>query len=91
MKYVFEKPYNFEDKEYKEIEIPIEDMKGSDFAAAKKRFSKDGNYAIMPAADSEFCAQLGAKMAKVPVEFFEQMPVKEYCKITQEISNFLLG
>lgn len=90
MKYVFTKPYLFEEKEYKEIDLDLESMKGADFAAAKKRFTSGGNFAAMPAADSEFCAMIGAQVAKLPIEFFTGLPAKEYVKLTQEISNFLL-
>lgn len=91
MKFVFEKPYEFEGKEYKEIELDLDSLKGSDIAAVKQQFTTAGNFAAIPSADSEFCALLGARVANLPIEFFQQMPAKTYCKITQEISNFLLG
>lgn len=91
MIYTFNKPYEFEGKEYKEIEFDLEGMKGSDFAEAKKQFTKAGNFVALPSADSEFCACLLAKLTKQPLEFFEQMDVKDYCAITQKVSNFLLS
>jgi hypothetical protein len=91
MKHTFKKPYTFEGKEYAELEFDIEAMSGADYAAAKKQFAKSGNFVAVPNADSEFCACLLSRICKLPLEFFEQMPVKEYCKITQEVSNFLLA
>ena len=32
-----------------------------------------------------------AKAAKLPIEFMENLPAKDYCAIGQEVSNFLLG
>lgn len=90
MKYVFAKPYTFEEKEYKEIDLDLDSLKGADIAAAKKKFTQGGNFSAVPAADSEFCAMLGAQVAKLPIEFFQGLPAKEYVKLTQEISNFLL-
>ena len=91
MKYTFIKPHEFEGKTYTELDVDIEGMTGADFAAAKKQFAKDGNFVALPAADTEFCAYLLAKLTKQPLEFFEQMHVKDYCALTQNVSNFLLG
>ena len=90
MKYIFAKPYTFDGKEYKEIDLDLDSLKGFDIAAAKKKFTSGGNFAAIPAADSEFCAMLGAQVANLPVEFFKGLPAKEYIKLTQEISNFLM-
>ena len=43
------------------------------------------------ASDSDFCVYLAAKSAKLPVEFMENLPAKDYCAIAQEVSNFLMG
>lgn len=91
MEYVFSKPYNFEGKEYQSIEFNIENLKGSDIAAAKRQFAKEGNFVAVPAADSEFCALILSKVAKQPLEFFTELPAKDYFAITQQVSNFLLG
>jgi hypothetical protein len=91
MEYVFSKPYEFEGKEYKTIEFDLDSLKGSDIAAAKKQFSNAGNYSAVPAADSEFCALILSRVTKQPLEFFTEMPAKDYCSITQTVSNFLLA
>ena len=91
MKYTFIKPYEFEGKTYTELDVDIEGMTGADFAAAKKQFTKEGNFVALPAADTEFCACLLARLTKQPLEFFEHLPVKDYCALTQSVSNFLLG
>ena len=91
MKYTFIKPYEFEGKEYKELEFDLEGTTGADFAAAKKQFAKEGNFVVLPSADTEFCICLVARLTKQPLEFFEQMPVKDYSALAQNVSNFLLG
>lgn len=91
MVYTFEKPYEFEGKTYNELEFDLEGMKGADFAAAKRQFAKSGSFVAVPTADSEFCAVLLARLTKQPLEFFESLPVKDYCSLTQSVSNFLLG
>lgn len=90
MKHVFSKPYEFEEKEYKEIEINLEELKGSDVAAVKTQFSAAGKFAAVPTTDLEFCIMLAARVAKQPIEFFTELPAKDYCAIAQGVSNFLL-
>jgi hypothetical protein len=91
MVYEFDKPYEFEGKTYNKLEFDLEGMTGADFAAAKRAFAKSGSFAAVPTADSEFCAVLLARLVKQPIEFFEGLPVKDYCALTQSVSNFLLG
>ena len=89
-KYTFSKPYTFEGKEYKELEFDLEELKGSDISAAKKELTAAGVFAPVPASDSDFSAILLARLVKLPREFFSGMPAKDYAKLTQEVSNFLL-
>ncbi len=91
MLYKFGKKYTFEGVEYEQLEFELDNLTGADFAAAKKEFAGGGNFAAVPSADSEFCAVLLARVCKLPREFFAQMPVNDYCKITQMVSNFLLA
>lgn len=89
MKHVFSNPYEFEGKTYEEIEFDLTTLKGSDISKAKKRFSSDGNFSPLPTMDSDFCAHLLAMVTKQPIEFFSEMPAREYCVLTQMVSNFL--
>jgi len=91
MKYVFSKPYVFEDEEVKEIEIDLESMKGSDVAAAKKEFSQEGQFSVLLANDPVFCMMLVARLTKRPKEFFDDLPGRDYLAISQEVQHFLLG
>lgn len=89
MEYIFSKPYEFEGKTYEKLEFDLENLKGSDFAAAKKMFVKSGSFAVIPQMDSEFCAVILEKVSKQPLAFFEGLPAKDYCGITQQVANFL--
>lgn len=90
MKYVLSKEYEFEGKKYTEIDLNIEEMTGKDVAAAKRMWSRAGNYSPLMTADMEFCMCLAAKSAKLPIEFMEGLPAKDYCAIGQQVSGFLL-
>lgn len=89
MIYTFTKPVTFEDKEYKEIQIDIENLTGKDFQQAKQTFQQKGMYTPVPQMDSEYLIILIQKHTKLPFEFFESLPIAEYIKLTGAISSFL--
>lgn len=91
MKVELSKPYQFDGVEYKEIELDLDSLTGRDVSAAKKDWARQGNFAAITAVDVDFCACLAAKACKQPVEFVEGLPAKDYCRVAQEVSNFLLG
>lgn len=91
MKHEFQKPYTFEDKEYTEINLDLDGLTGRDISEAKKVWTSEGGFAVIPAVDSDFCAAVAARAAKLPLEFFLGLPAKEYTKITQAVSNFLIA
>ena len=91
MKYSFSKVYEFEGKEYKELEFDLDAIRGADISAAKKEFAASGNFSPLPTTDSDFCAILLARLIKQPREFFDGLPARDYCALTQRVSNFLMG
>lgn len=91
MEHKFAKPYNFEGKDYESISFDLDALTGRDIAAAKREFAAAGNFSAVPAADSEFCALVLARACKQPKEFFDGLPAKDYCALTQQVTNFLLG
>lgn len=90
MRHVFKTPFIFEGKEYKDLEIPLDSLTGQDISEAKKAWAAEGNFAPVPAVDSDFCATVAARACKLPIEFFQALPAREYIHVTQAVSNFLL-
>lgn len=92
MKHIFSKPVKFEDEpEIKEIEIDLEGLNGYDIDDVKKQFSAAGNYSPILATDTTFCIMIAARRSKRPIEFFKELPGKDYLAIAQGVQNFLLG
>lgn len=90
MKFKFRKPYKFEEKEYKEVEVNVDALTGEDMMIVKKEFSDSGNFVMVPATDWDFCVRVAARASKLPIEFFLRMPAPEYCRLATAVSNFLL-
>lgn len=91
MKHEFKTPYTFEDIEYKEIEIPIENLSGKDIMKIQKDWKLKGNFDAMINSNYEYCLELAAVAAGQPIEFFLDMPGHETSKVAQAVSLFLMG
>lgn len=92
MKHIFSKPIKFEDEpEIKEIEIDLDSINGYDISEVKKQFSAAGNFSPILATDTDFCIMMAARKSGKPIEFFKELPGKDYLAIAQEVQNFLLA
>lgn len=88
MKYEFTKPYEFEGEKYEEIEIDLESLKGEDITAVKKQFHAMGHRSLTPIFDTDYCALVAARASKQKIEFFSEMPAKDYLVITAMVTDF---
>lgn len=87
------KPYKFEKKEYMEIDLTgLEDLQASDMIAVNKRMQRTSQgIDVMPEVSLEYACELAAKGAKLPVEFFMNLPPKEAIKVKNRVMGFLFG
>lgn len=92
MKHIFSKPIKFEEEpEIKEIEIDLDGINGYDISEVKKQFSAAGNFSPILATDTDFCIMMAARKSGKPIEFFKELPGKDYLAIAQGVQNFLLA
>lgn len=89
MKYKFKSPYEFEDVIYTELDYDLESLTGQDMSDAKRQWATAGNFSPLPTMDMDFCVYVLAKITSKPIEFFTGMPARDFCGITQTVSNFL--
>ena len=89
MKIQLKKPYEFEGKTYKDLEFDLEGLTGVDVSAAKRDWLRSGGYSPSMASDVDFGAFLAAKAAKLPMEFMQGLPAKDYCAIGLRVCDFL--
>lgn len=87
----FKNPYQFEGKEYTEIDLNLDSLTGKDFNDLTRRLKGSGWFAAIPAADPEFCMHIAALGAKLPIEFFESLPAAVYGSTVQRVGNFLMS
>ena len=88
----FAKPYTFEGKEYKTLDLSgLEDTTAADLSAVGKIVSKQGIASPMPEMTVEFSMHLAARVSKLPVEFFQRLPARETIKLKNLVTGFLYG
>lgn len=85
----FAKPYQFESKEYTEIDLSkIEDLSTRQLADATKQFSTSEYITPRPEADVNFCCIIAASVCSLPQQFFDDLPAKEGVKVRDVVQTF---
>ena len=93
MKIEFDKPYKFEDKEYSEIDLKIEDLTGRDLLGLGRQYAKElgSKVQAVKALDEEYHLIIAEKVSGQPKEFFYNMPAPEFMKVSAQVMGFLMG
>lgn len=86
---VLSKPYNFEGKEYTEIDLnALEDLNTRDIIEAEKEFTETGQFEMMKEMTVGFSMIVASKATKLPTEFFIGLPAKYGFEIKNTIMAF---
>jgi hypothetical protein len=87
---VFKKPYSFEGKEYKEVDLSgIEHLTTEDLTSADKIYTTQGNASAMSELTVGYACILAAQATSQPLEFFQGLPANEGIKIKNILMGFL--
>lgn len=89
----FKKPYRFEGYEYTEVDLSrLEDMTANDMIAVGKQYNqRNGENTATPEVTLEYAMLMAARAAKLPLEFFYGMPMKEATMVKRCVVSFLFG
>jgi hypothetical protein len=92
MKHKFAKPYNFNGKEYTELEIDIENITTLDYEKAESQYKTiNPGFSGLIEAETGFTKQLIINATKLPAEFYNGLPLGEFIKLKYAVQGFLLG
>ncbi len=85
------RPYEFEHKVYTEIDLSgMEELTGTDMIAINKIMQRTaGDMGVMPEVSIEYACYFAARAAKLPVEFFLQLPPNVMLKVKSRVIGFL--
>lgn len=87
----FKNPVTFEENTVESIELDLDSLTGRDMSQIKSEWAQAGKFSPVPATDLDFCIMVAARASKQPIEFFEQLKSREWLKVAQEVSNFLMS
>lgn len=86
----FTKPYNFEGKEYTEIDLSgIDNLTTGDLIQLDKQFAQTGQMAMVNEVTTAYCSLVASRVTGHPIEFFDRLPAREGLKVRNEVANFL--
>lgn len=91
---VMSKPYKFEGKEYKSIDLtPLQDMTAEDFIAVNRYLERSGIILATPQPETtmEVTLTMAARATKMPIEFFNSLPLPEAIKVKNRVAGFFYG
>ena len=91
MKHKFKKPFKFEEKEYKELDLNLEGLTGSELQSVERELSFLGMAVMNVSSSQTACLYLAAKAAKVPSELVMALPIAEASAVSMRVQHFLLG
>ena len=89
MEHKFRKPYSFDGDSFEKIDLDLDALTGDDMLTAEREFTAAGGFGAMMETSKGYLAILAAKAAKVPAEFINGLPAKEFSKITLAVQTFL--
>ena len=88
---VFTKPFFFEGGEYDHVDLSgMEDMTTEDLVNVERAFRKrEGEAFVVLEANLDYYLWVAAEAAKLPVEFFLALPMKEGKKVRNCVRGFM--
>ncbi len=88
----FGRTVHFEDETYDSVDLSgLETLTGRDMVMTSKTLARSGDVSMLPEMSMEYAFLMAAKAAKLPVEFFYNLPPKECIKVKNRVTNFLYG
>lgn len=86
----FSKPYIFEQKTYKQLDLRgLENMKGADVIEVNRIVRLAGSVDTSPEFSMDFALTMASRVTEQPVEFYLTLPMNEAIKIKNCVRNFL--
>lgn len=87
----FARPYLFEGKEYTQIDLSrLGSLTTGQLYELNKRFAVEQYISPRPEADLSYCCMVAAEVARLPQEFFDDLPAREGVKVKNEVMKFFL-
>ena len=85
----FNKPFKFEEENYEGVDLSgLENLTAKDLTEIEKKYFRMGVTSFSPENTSTYARMVAQKTSGLPIEFFEQLPVKDTIKIKNVVTGF---
>lgn len=85
----FAQPYIFEDEEYEGLDLSrLREMKAGQINDIERKFYRLGISSVNPENTVAYAFLVAQEATGLPIEFFQQLPIKEAYKIKSRVVNF---
>lgn len=74
-----------------ELNIPLEELTGSDLIAVEGEMNRAGEFTIMYDYSKSYLLRIAARAAKIPIEVLRGMSARDFTQVTSKVSIFLMG
>nr|WP_295681122.1 phage tail assembly protein [uncultured Lachnoclostridium sp.]DAD78524.1 MAG TPA: tail assembly chaperone [Caudovirales sp. ctCiv1] len=89
---VLRKPYEFEGKDYKDVDLSgLDDLTAKDMIAVNRQLDRNGSTSFLPEMTLDYACTLAARATKLPIEFFTGLHPKDAQKLKSKVTGFLYG
>lgn len=77
-------------KDLRELDLPLEDLTGSDLIDVEQQLFRAGKMALMPDYSKVYLIRVAARAARIPVEVLEQLSARDFTIVTNRVQAFLM-
>jgi hypothetical protein len=90
MKIHLKKALRHKGEELLELDIPIENLTGTDLIEVEQQLFKAGKIALMADYSKVYLIRVAARAAKIPVEVMENLSARDFTLVTNRVQAFLM-
>jgi hypothetical protein len=91
MKIQLKKALRHKGEELHELDIPLENLTGTDLIEVEQQFFKSGKVALFPDYSKSYLIRVAACAARIPAEVLEGLSARDFTAVTNRVQNFLTG
>jgi hypothetical protein len=73
-----------------ELDIPLENLTGTDLIEVEQQLFKSGKVALMPDYSKVYLIRVAARAARIPVEVLENLSARDFTIVTNQVQSFLM-
>jgi hypothetical protein len=91
MKIQLKKALRHKGQELLELDIPLENLTGSDLIEVEQQIFRAGKITLMADYSKVYLIRVAARAAKIPVEVMENLSARDFTVVANQVQNFLMG